>query len=80
MIYLLAHRLLDGTVISLLRVVDGDAEQWTKDDGWVPAGLEWTGIGGAGDYDRVTVEEAVLILREFGADDLNPVPRVSPTT
>jgi hypothetical protein len=74
MIAFLAHRLLDGTVIGLLRVVDGQAEQWSKDQGWVPAGSEWTGIGGATDYDPVSVEEAILILIEFGAEDLNPVP------
>ena len=33
---------------------------------------EWTGIGGATEYDNIEVEEAVSILIEFGADELNP--------
>lgn len=69
----LAKRGLDGNTRALFRVRDSSrAEIWSP-DGWRPAGPEWTGIGGASDYDPITVEEAVDILVEWGADELNPV-------
>lgn len=46
-------------------------EIWSH-DGWVPASLESTGIGGSADYDPIEPEEAVLVLIEFGADEINP--------
>lgn len=67
----MVRRALDGSTRALLRIVDGQAEQWTT-DGWVLAGLEWTGIGGAADYDDIGVREAAMILIEFGADRINP--------
>jgi hypothetical protein len=74
MIGFLAKRNLDGKVVALLRIYDDErgAEQWTT-EGWEPAGMEWTGMGGATEYDNIEVEEAVSILIEFGADELNPV-------
>jgi hypothetical protein len=67
----LAKRALDGSNRALLRVVDGQAQRWSA-NGWVPAGMEWTGIGGASDYDEIDVGEAAAILIEFGADSINP--------
>ncbi|MEE8375238.1 MAG: hypothetical protein V3S26_02830 [Acidimicrobiia bacterium] len=74
MIGFLAKRTLQGETVALLRVYDDErgAQEWTV-DGWQPAGLEWTGLGGATEYDNIEVEEAVTILMEFGADELNPV-------
>lgn len=73
MIGFLAKRNLKGEAVALLRVYDDErgAEQWTV-DGWQPAGMEWTGIGGATEYENIEVEEVVLILIEFGADEINP--------
>jgi len=67
----MARRGLNGENLALLRIVDNSAEQWTS-NGWVPAGMEWTGIGGAADYDDIHVGEASAILIEFGADSINP--------
>jgi hypothetical protein len=69
----LAKRTLEGETVALLRAYDDErgVQQWTT-DGWVPAGLEWSGIGGATEYDNIEVEEAVNILIEFGADEINP--------
>jgi hypothetical protein len=67
----MVRRKLDGTTLALLRIVGGQAEQWTP-QGWVPAGMEWTGIGGAADYDDIDVGEAAEMLIELGADSLNP--------
>lgn len=52
-IQFLCRRTMDGEPRSLLRVfdprtVDSRAEMWTP-EGWKPAGLEWTGIGGPAD-------------------------------
>ena len=67
----MARRGLDGQNLALLRIVGQSAERWTT-NGWVPAGMEWTGIGGAADYDDIKVGEASVILIEFGADRINP--------
>lgn len=69
----LAKRNLDGKAVALLRGYDDDrgVQQWTA-EGWVAASMEWTGIGGATEFDQIEVEEAVEILIEFGADELNP--------
>lgn len=73
MIAFLAKRTLKGKTVALLRVYDDDrpAEQWTV-DGWQPAGLEWTGLGGATEYENIEAEEAVSVLIEFGADEIRP--------
>lgn len=73
MIGFLAKRTLEGKTLALLRVYDDErgAQEWTT-EGWEPADLDWTGIGGATEYDNIEVEEAVLILIEFGADEINP--------
>ena len=67
----MARRGLDGENLALLRIIDNSAERWTT-NGWVPAGMEWTGIGGAADYDDIDVGEASMILIEFRADSINP--------
>ncbi len=73
MIAFLAKRTLDGKTVALLRAYDDErgVQQWTT-DGWEPADLEWSGIGGATEYDNIEVEEAVNILIEFGADEIRP--------
>lgn len=68
-----------GRAFALYRVVDGASEQWTP-QGWEPQHFDYSGIGGATEYDAIEVEDAVMALVELGADDLNPVPRVSRTT
>ena len=67
----MARRGLDGQNLALLRIVGQSAEQWTA-EGWKPAGIDWTGVGGAADYDDIKVGEASVILIEFGADSINP--------
>ena len=67
----MARRGLNGQNLALLRIVGQSAEQWTT-EGWEPAGMEWTGVGGAADYDDIDVGEASVILIEFGADSINP--------
>jgi hypothetical protein len=71
-VFLAKRPIPGGRTLGLIRLVDGAAEEWFP-DGWKPAGLEWSGIGGSTDWDAVTPEEAVLILRSFGAKELNPV-------
>ncbi len=73
MIAFLAKRNLDGETVALLRAYDDErgVQEWTT-DGWVPADLEWSGIGGATEYDSIEVEDAVLILIEFGAEEIRP--------
>ena len=65
------RRDLEGLTLALIRVHGDRAEQWTP-NGWVPAGMEWTGIGGAADYDEIDVGLASAALIALGADRINP--------
>jgi hypothetical protein len=65
-------RTVPGKPGVLYRIFDGvRAEVWTT-DGWKPTGVEWSGFGGSTDVDPLTPEEAVEVLRELRADNLNP--------
>lgn len=61
----LEHRLRDGTTIAVLRVTDSrSAEVWSPSLGWVPADLEWTGIGGSVEFDSISRERAIELIAE----------------
>ena len=78
MIAFQAKKTRDGKVLALLRSrkpEDSDdmtVEQWTV-GGWRPAGPEWTGLGGATEYENIEIEDAIGILIEFGAEEINPL-------
>lgn len=65
MIVFYVERDSDGQPWSLFRVVDYSPSLWTP-NGWVPSHFDWTGIGGATEYDVVTKAETVRVLRGFG--------------
>lgn len=66
MIALIAKVDLKGRIRTLVRMYKSDTEdiveRWTT-EGWVPhTNLEWTGIGGASDWENVSVEDAIRYL------------------
>ena len=56
-----------GDTTSVYLVDHDQARVWNPSARrWVPSGIDWTGIGGATEYDPATVEEASRVLLDLG--------------
>lgn len=62
-----------GDTVAVYRVDHDQARAWNPSQRrWLPAAIDWTGIGGGTEYDPATEDEAAQLLLHLGveADEL----------